>query len=31
MEHLKVVKYSGIFVSNPEYQIFFWNNLLGAK
>jgi len=31
MEHLEVLEYSGIFISNPEYRILFRNNLLGAK
>jgi len=31
MEHLEVPKYSGIFISNPEYRILFQNNLLAAK
>ena len=31
MEHSEVPEYSGIFISNPEYQILFRNNLLGAK
>jgi len=30
MEHFKVLEYSRIF-SNPEYQILFWNHLLGLK
>jgi len=31
MEHLEVLEYSGIFISNPEYRILFRNNLLRAK
>jgi len=31
MEHLEVLEYSVILISNPEYRILFWNNLLGAK
>jgi len=31
MEHLEVLEYSGIFISNPEYRILFRNNLLGQK
>jgi len=30
-EQLQVLKYYGIFITNPEYQILFWNNLLAAK
>jgi len=30
-EHLEVPEYSGIFIANPEYQILFRNNFLGAK
>jgi len=28
MEQLEVLQYSGIFISNPEYQTLFRNNLL---
>jgi len=31
MEHLEVLQYSRIFISNPEYRILFRNNLFGAK
>jgi len=31
MEHLTVLEFSGIFISNPEYRILFQNKLLGAK
>jgi len=31
MEHLEVLEYAGIFISNPEYRILFRNNSLGAK
>jgi len=31
VEHLEVLEYSGIFISNPEYRILFRNNLLRAK
>jgi len=31
MEHLEVLEYSGIFISNPEHRILFRNNLFGAK
>jgi len=31
MEHLEVLEYSGVFISNPEYRILIRNNLLGAK
>jgi len=26
LSHLEVLKYSGIFILNTEYQILFWNN-----
>jgi len=31
MEHLEILEYSGIFISNPEYRILFRNNFLGSK